>query len=127
MRAKALLAIASVMCSALVFVSAAWAHPAVTKVSISSTSTLTSVHGRVFSRKTACVSGRQIILFKQHGPKVDPTKDQQVGTTTTTKQKKHGVWSLSVSLHPGAYYAEVTKAAGCRAGFSQTINLSKSH
>jgi methionine-rich copper-binding protein CopC len=127
MRAKAFLAIASVVCSMFVFVSAAWAHPAVTKISISSSSTLTNVSGRVFSRKTACVSGRHVILFKQKGPKVDPTTDQQVGTATTTKQKKHGVWSMTVSLHPGTYYAEVTKSSGCRAGLSSSIRLSKSH
>lgn len=119
MRAKKLLAVGGVLCCMLAAVSTAFAGAGITKVTIRpATSTISSVHGRIFSKKTACVGGRTINVFKQKG---NSGKATQVATTTSTKHGTYGLWSITTTLGHGTYYAEATKTSKCRAAISSTV------
>jgi hypothetical protein len=124
MRAKALLALAGVSSSMLAVASIAWASAGVTKVTLRAPTTkVNAVHGRLFSRKTACVGGRTIIVFRQKGTTPDPAKAQMMATTTSKKHGTYGSWSITTALHHGSYFAEATKTSQCRAGLSATVTV----
>lgn len=126
MRAKMLAStIAAVVCGSVLLVSVAWAASAgVTKVTIRPPNSKLGVHGRVFSRQSPkCTVGRTVEVLKGKGPHQSPSTDAVVAMTTTVKQKKHGVWNTTTTVHGGWFYAYTPKTTGCRAATSPSIHL----
>lgn len=113
-------AVAAVVCSALVMASVALAAAAATKVTIKGPD---HVYGSIFSSRTSCLANRKVIAFRQKGSKQNPKVDTKMDTTTSFKEGSHGAWDMGNPGFPAhhKYYAEATKTANCKAGFSKTV------
>lgn len=123
MRARRLLpAAAGVACGALVIASVALAAGAKTSVTIVGPD---HVYGTIHSTKASCLSGRTVVVYMQKGASQDPSADQKMNTTTSSRQGNHGVWDMGNPGFPKHrhYYAEAKRKTGCRAGFSKTVTF----
>lgn len=123
MRAKQLLvAVAGVACTALAVASVAWAAGATTTVTLVGPD---HVYGTIQSSSKSCLGGRTVIVFMQLGSTRNPSSDQKMDTTTSTRQGNHGIWDMGNPGFPQhkRYYAEAKRKLGCKAGFSNTITF----
>ena len=110
-------------CGSVALAVAAGTSSVPTKVTIRPpNSTTTTLHGKVFSTNQSCWM-RTINVRQLQGPAQNPSKDKIVGTTTSKAARANGFWKLSSNPHPGRYYAQATKAPGCRAGLSKIIHF----
>jgi hypothetical protein len=120
MRAKKyLMTVAGIACSALVITSVALAAGAKTTITLVGPD---SVHGTIHSTSTSCLGGRKVVVYMQKGDSQDPSTDQKMNTTTSSREGNHGVWDMGNPGFPKhkKYYAVAKRKTGCKAGFSPT-------
>ena len=123
MRARPLLiALAVVACVGLVVAGIASARGAAkTRVTIRGPEG--DFHGKIFSPRTRCLGGRNVIVYKLRGNGYDPAHDKRIASDTSERVGDHGVWSVgNTGAKHGDYYALATKKAGCKRGFSKVIS-----
>ena len=123
MRAKKLLgAFAGILCTGLAIASVAWAANAATTVTLVGPD---SVHGTIHSSKKSCLGGRTVVVYMQKGGSQDPSTDQKMDSTTSSRQGNHGIWDMGNPGFPQhkKYYAVAKRKTGCKAGRSQTVKF----
>ena len=116
------MASAGVVLSALAVASAAWAAGATTTVTLVGPD---HVYGTIKSPSKSCLGSRKVIVFMQKGPSQNPSVDQKMDTTTSSRQGNEGVWDMGNPGFPPhkRYYAEARGKPGCKAGFSKTVTF----
>src|SRR5581483_858138 len=112
---RLLVASAGVVLSALAVASAAWAAGATTTVTLVGPD---HVYGTIKSPSKRCLGSRKVIVFMQKGPSQNPSVDQKMDTTTSSRQGNEGVWDMGNPGFPPhkRYYAEARGKPGCKAG-----------
>jgi hypothetical protein len=81
--------------------------------------------GTVESSKLSCVEDREIKLYKQKGKKQNPSADEYIGSDTSERQGKRGVWSTGNTGMSGKFYVRTASDPGCSAAASETIVVKK--
>jgi hypothetical protein len=114
--------VAAVTAGALVMASMAVARGADTGVTIKGPEG--DFHGKVLSPKSKCLGDRKVIVYKQKGPKQDPSSDKKIANDTSERQGDVGKWSVgNTGYKQGKFYAKAKRSQGCAAGRSTTIKL----
>lgn len=77
--------------------------------------------GTVKSSNRDCLGERNIKLYKQKGSQQNPSADSQIGTDTSERQGKIGVWSTGNTGISGKFYVRTGSTPECTAATSETI------
>jgi hypothetical protein len=70
-----------------------------------------------------CADQRTITVYKQKGSKQNPSVDIRIGSDTSERHGRQGVWSIGNSgFESGKFYARASKTSSCRSVSSSSIH-----